>query len=78
LAAKLRSREIVEGPMRRWKMSEVEPSLDDLLDDDIMIPVMRSAGVDAAQLRAELKRAAGRLAGVTVKPSKSSCCWAPA
>ena len=65
--------------MRRWKMSEVEPSLDDLLDDEIMIPVMRSAGVDAAQLRAELQRAAGRVAGLKPKPpSKSSCCWAPA
>jgi len=64
--------------MRRWKMSEVEPSLDDLLDDEIMIPVMRSAGVDAAQLRAELKRAAGRLGGVKTKPPSSSCCWAPA
>ena len=64
--------------MRRWKMSEVEPSLDDLLDDDIMIPVMRSAGVDAAQLRAELKRAAGRVAGLKAKPPSSSCCWASA
>jgi hypothetical protein len=65
--------------MRRWKMSEVEPSLDDLLEDEIMIPVMRSAGIDAAQLRAELKRAAGRLAGLRARPaSKGTCCWASA
>jgi hypothetical protein len=65
--------------MQRWKMSEVEPSLGDLLDDDIMIPVMRSAGLDAEQLRMELRRAAGRLAGLKAKPpGKSTCCWAPA
>ncbi len=65
--------------MRRWKMSEVEPSLDDLLDDEIMIPVMRSAGLDAEQLRAELRRAAGRLAGLRARPpTKTSCCWVPA
>ena len=65
--------------MRRWKMAEVEPSLDDLLDDEIMVPVMRSAGVSEAQLRAELKRTAGRLAGLKANPpSKSSCFWAPA
>ena len=64
--------------MQRWKMAEVEPSLDDLLDDEIMIPVMRSAGLSAVQLRAELRRTAGRLAGLKAKPSKSSCCWASA
>ncbi|MGH7123926.1 MAG: hypothetical protein ACREFI_06100 [Stellaceae bacterium] len=65
--------------MRRWTMSEVEPSLDDLLDDEIMIPVMRSAGLSAEQLRAELKRTAGRLAGLEpTLPIKHGCCWAPA
>ena len=65
--------------MHQWKMSEVEPSLDDLLDDDIMIPVMRSAGLDADQLRTELRRAAGRLAGLKARPAnKNSCCWLPA
>jgi len=63
--------------MQRWKMSVVEPSLDDLLDDEIMIPVMRSAGLSAEQLRAELRRTAGRLAGLKLNPSKS-CCWASA
>ncbi len=65
--------------MKRWKMSEVEPSLDDLLDDEIMIPVMRSAGLDAEQLRAELRRAASRLAGLRARPAtKTSCCWVSA
>ena len=65
--------------MRRWKMSEVEPSLDDLLDDEIMVAVMRSAGLSAEELRAELKRTAGRLAGLRPKsPGKSSCCGVPA
>jgi hypothetical protein len=63
--------------MQRWKMSEVEPSLDELLGDEIMIPVMRSAGLSADQLRAELRQAAHRLARVTTKPpTESSCCWA--
>ena len=65
--------------MQRWRMSEVEPSLEDLLDDEIMIPVMRSAGLSAEQLRAELRRTASRRAGLTARPaSKSSCCWVSA
>ena len=65
--------------MQRWRMSEVEPSLDDLLEDEIMIPVMRSAGLSAEQLRTELRLTASRLAGLKAKqPSKSSCCWAMA
>lgn len=63
--------------MRRWKMSVVEPSLDDLLSDEIMIPVMRSAGLSAEELRAELRQAAHRLARIKTKsPTESSCCWA--
>jgi hypothetical protein len=63
--------------MRRWKMSEAEPSLDELLGDEIMIPVMRSAGLSAEQLRAELRQAARRLAPVKPKPpAESCCCWA--
>jgi len=63
--------------MRRWKMSVVEPSLDDLLSDEIMIPVMRSAGLSAEALRAELRQAAHRLAHIRTKsPTESSCCWA--
>jgi hypothetical protein len=44
-----------------WKMTMIEPTLDDLLEDEIMRPVMRSAGIDAAGLRAKLAEAARRL-----------------
>jgi hypothetical protein len=36
--------------MRGWK-TPCEPTLDELLGDEIMVPVMRSAGVDASTLR---------------------------
>jgi hypothetical protein len=49
--------------MRRWKIDVVEPSLDDLLDDEIMTPVMRSAGTSAESLRAALRETACRIAG---------------
>ena len=42
-------------------MTMIEPTLDDLLDDDMMGPVMRSAGISAAELRAELSETARRL-----------------
>ena len=64
--------------MRRWKIDVVEPSLDDLLDDAIMIPVMRSAGTSAETLRAELREAARRFA-VRARPvgsGQSDCCAA--
>jgi hypothetical protein len=46
--------------MAGWKMTMMEPTLDDLLDDEIMQPVMRSAGIDAAQLKARLGETARR------------------
>jgi hypothetical protein len=62
--------------MQRWKMSVVEPSLDDLLGDEIMIPVMRSAGLSAEQLRADLRATAQRLARLKTKSRTESgwCC----
>jgi hypothetical protein len=54
--------------MAGWKMTMIEPTLDDLLEDEIMHPVMRSAGIDAAGLRASLAETARRLSG---KPRKS-------
>jgi hypothetical protein len=47
--------------MTGWKMTMIEPTLDDLLDDEIMASVMRSAGVDASQLKARLAEQARRL-----------------
>jgi hypothetical protein len=49
--------------MTGWKMTMIEPTLDDLLDDEIMAPVMRSAGVDASQIKARLAEQARRLRG---------------
>ena len=59
--------------MRRWKIDVVEPSLDDLLDDAIMIPVMRSAGTSAETLRLALREAARRFAGGT-RPIEAERC----
>jgi hypothetical protein len=42
-------------------MTMIEPTLDDLLDDEMMISVMRSAGTDAAELKARLAETARRL-----------------
>lgn len=44
-----------------WKSPQHEPSLDELLADEMMCPVMRSAGLDAAQLRRKLLETARRL-----------------
>ncbi len=60
--------------MQRWKMNTVEPSLDDLLGDEIMIPVMRSAGLSAEQLRAKLRQTACRLARLKTKSSADTGC----
>jgi hypothetical protein len=50
-----------EAAMDRWKMAGVEPSLDELLDDEVMVPVMRSAGLRAEDLRALVIETAARL-----------------
>ncbi len=46
--------------MLGWNVTK-EPTLDELLRDDVMAPVMRSAGLSAAQLRALLAELARRL-----------------
>lgn len=48
--------------MTRWQMTMTEPSLEDLLDDEVMDQVLRSARLDAAQLRARLADLARNLA----------------
>jgi hypothetical protein len=66
-----------ETVMRRWRLVE-EPSLEELLDDEIMAPVMRSAGLDEATLRRELTALARRLGkgGQETRDRRScSCCW---
>jgi hypothetical protein len=61
---------IAEDDMTGWKMTMMEPTLDELLADEIMQPIMRSAGVDAAQLRAGLGETARRLLerGIALPP----------
>lgn len=46
--------------MLGWKMAK-EPTLDELLGDEMMATVMRSAGLDARQLRALLAELARRM-----------------
>ncbi len=46
--------------MTRWRLV-TEPTLEDLLEDEIMPTVLRSAGLDAATLRASLATVALRL-----------------
>jgi hypothetical protein len=46
--------------MTRWRLV-TEPTLDDLLEDEIMAAVLRSAGIDAGALRASLAALALRL-----------------
>ena len=59
--------------MAGWKMTMIEPTLDDLLEDDMMRAVMRSAGVSAAELRAKLSETARRLAGKGSTATQSGC-----
>jgi len=61
--------------MAEWRMTMIEPTLDDLLDDEIMAPIMRSAGVDAAQLKARLSETARRLTdqSVVLPPPRHAC-----
>jgi hypothetical protein len=52
-------RSTVERAMRAWQTAE--PTLEELLGDEIMVPVMRSAGLDAEQLRALITEQARRM-----------------
>lgn len=47
--------------MHRWKAGGIEPSIDELLDDEVMVPVMRSAGLCVGDLRALVTETAERL-----------------
>ena len=44
-----------------------EPSLEDLLDDEMMAPVLRSAGFDAQGLREMMVETARRIDGRAVR-----------
>jgi hypothetical protein len=47
--------------MRDWKHAGVEPTIDELLGDEVMVPVLRSAGLCVGDLRALVAETAGRL-----------------
>jgi len=47
--------------MQKWKMAGVEPTLDELLGDEVMVPVMRSAGLSVEDIRALVVKTAERL-----------------
>jgi len=56
-----------------WKLMVREPSLEELLGDEMMSAVMRSAGLDRTGLRAMLADVAGRL---SLRP-RSACLGEP-
>jgi hypothetical protein len=49
----------------RWDCCRYEPSLEELLDDEMMAPVLRSAGCDAQSLREMMVETARRIDGRT-------------
>ena len=54
-----------------WRM-QGEPSLDELLADEIMVSMMRSAGLDAKEMRRHLAEVARRLAPRPRPPASAS------
>lgn len=61
--------------MQIWRMTG-EPSLNELLNDEIMRPVMRSAGVNGEELRHTLADLARRLGPAAAAKREFSCCGA--
>ncbi len=59
--------------MTKWRLAG-EPSLDELLSDEIMAPVMRRAGLDGAELRRRLAELARRLGERANREPPPSCC----
>jgi hypothetical protein len=54
--------------MRNWTKATREPTLDELLADDIMVAVVRSAGMEPAALRQMLTELAARLPPDRLRP----------
>jgi len=63
----------MERAMQKWWMSG-EPSIDELLGDEIMDPVVRSAGVSREELRLKLLEIARRIALSRTKSHREACC----
>jgi hypothetical protein len=71
-----------ENAMGVWKLLRAEPSLEELLADDMMGWVTKSAGTDRAGLRALLSEMAGRLsaerfAAITPRCASPARCDCP-
>jgi hypothetical protein len=62
--------------MRGWKLTIREPHLEELLADEMMGAVTRSAGIDRAGLRALLTQLAHRLPAERLTPRRD-CAPAP-
>lgn len=52
---------VMESGMSRWRLAG-EPDLDELLGDEVMTPVVRSAGMSHEELRRQLSDLGRRLA----------------
>ena len=57
--------------MRKWRIAGIEPSLDELLGDEVMVPVMKSAGLNADDLRTLVAAVAER---VNAERRANLCC----
>lgn len=64
--------------MGLWNMLQCEPSLDDLLADEMMGVVMRSAGTDRAGLRALMREVARCLPPERLDAIRPRCVSPPA
>jgi hypothetical protein len=61
--------------MQKWWMSG-EPSIEELLADEIMDPVARSAGMSREELRSKVMEIARRIALGRSKGNRRACCGA--
>ncbi len=58
--------------MQRWRMPDAEPSLDELLNDEVMVPFARSAGISAEDIRTLVVETAERLADDRTAPDSQT------
>jgi hypothetical protein len=56
---------------QRWKMAGVEPTLDELLDDDVMVPVMKKAGLGPDDIRSLVLETSERISDADLNRVRS-------
>jgi hypothetical protein len=56
-----------------WKWREREPSLDELLDDEMMVRVVRSTGIDSVEFKRRLADIAHRVVGGGCRTGEDCC-----